>query len=102
MNTPQNVAVSDPQPAYYSVKNPILLNGVKKTPNVCYPIEEGQLANMKTIAQSGAVILYNYPVRFVNGQPYRVSPSTGKAVANPVITYPEPQVVENEFSPYKS
>lgn len=62
---------------YYSVKNPVKINGRKKIPSVCYPIAHQDLPSMESLAAQGTVILYENKVRFVSGKPIEVARTFG-------------------------
>lgn len=74
--------------AYYSVRNPIKVDGLRRIPSVCYPIPAQQAKEMERLAESGLVILYEHRVRFLSGVPHPVSDS-GK---------PEPVIVKASSS----
>lgn len=72
---------------YFSVRNPVLLDGKKLVSSVCYPIDRAKLGALEELAGKGKITLYEERMRFVSG------------MARPV---PKPYVVEaagpGEFS----
>lgn len=53
--------------AYYSVRNSIKIDGVRRVPSVCYPIPPQQAEEMLRLAAQGIVVLYEHKVRFLSG-----------------------------------
>jgi len=65
--------------AFYSVRNPVKLDGLRRVPSVCYPIPSQKAEEMEKLAAEGLVVLYEQEVRFISGAPYPV------AGAEPVV-----------------
>jgi hypothetical protein len=52
---------------FYSVKKPLMINGVKRVPSVCYSMGLSELKDMQTLELKGLVRLYERKMTFVSG-----------------------------------
>jgi hypothetical protein len=81
---------------HYSVKRPVLINGQRRVPSVCYPIAPLSVKAMEQLAAKGTVILYDRAVRFVSGA-LKADPAPAQAPAADLAPAPAP--VEETAAP---
>lgn len=58
------------KPAFFSVKNPVMIAKSKRVPSICYPILETERKSIEELASAGLAVLYTNKVRFISGKPY--------------------------------
>jgi gamma-glutamylcyclotransferase (GGCT)/AIG2-like uncharacterized protein YtfP len=65
---------NDDRYRYYSVRNPMKVNGQRRVPSVCYELPESAVKAMEALAAKGDVILYKTKVRFMSGAVVKDNP----------------------------